>query len=73
MLPLGKQAFAYQRDVTVSAEAHNLLWEPGILLRGCECHSDAFPFFRSEFPVAPRVVSNYSAMGCDVDEVLTQS
>jgi hypothetical protein len=50
MLPLGKQAFPCQQDVTVSAEAHNLLWEPGILLRGCEYHSHEFPFFRSEFP-----------------------
>lgn len=73
MLPLGKQAFAYQRDDKVSAEPHNLLWEPGILLRGCECHSDAFPFFRSEFPGVPRVASHFTAMGCDVDEVLTQS
>ncbi len=73
MFPLVKQAFAYQRDVTVSAEAHNLLREPGILLRGCECDSDAFPFFRSEFPDASRVVSYLTAMVCDVDEVLTQS
>jgi hypothetical protein len=50
MFPLGKQAFAYQQDVTVSGEAHDLLWEPGILLRGCERHLDAFPFFRREFP-----------------------
>lgn len=50
MFPPGKCAFHYLRDVTVSAEAHGLLGEPGILLRGYACHSDAFPFFRTEFP-----------------------